>query len=61
MNTITSAWAALRGYKSYVIGLLTLAIGFYLKEPSMISQGVAIITIRAGIAGISTVPPSQQQ
>ena len=55
LNTILNIKTALSGYKSYIVGILTMATGFYLKDGNMIATGLGIITIRAGIAKIPTL------
>jgi hypothetical protein len=56
METLSKIKHLLSGSKSYIVGFLTIAIGFYLKDGNMISTGLGIITIRAGIS--KAIPPA---
>lgn len=38
------------GKKSYIVGALTIVLGFMQNDTQMIMTGLGIITLRAGIA-----------
>lgn len=38
------------GYKTYIIGLIAIAIGLYYGDKELVLTGLGFITIRAGIA-----------
>ena len=40
----------LKGKKSYFVGTLAIGLGLYLGDREMITTGLGIITLRAGIA-----------
>ena len=51
METIKKIRALLKGYKTYIVGGLTIAIGIYTQNNEMIMTGLGFITLRAGFTG----------
>ncbi len=51
MKTIISFFS---GKKAYIVGILMVVLGILQGNQDMILQGLSVITIRAGIAKIST-------
>jgi len=47
LNTIVKF---LSGKKSYIVGVLTIILGFLNGDTQMIMTGLGIVTLRAGIA-----------
>lgn len=39
----------LRGKKTYIIGIITIVVGIFIADTPLILQGLAVITLRAGI------------
>ncbi len=39
-----------QGKKAYIVGTLTIILGFLNKDQTMVMSGLGIITLRAGIA-----------
>jgi len=38
------------GYKTYIVGIIAIAIGLYYGDKELVLTGLGFITIRAGIA-----------
>lgn len=49
MSNIYKAIEFLRGKKSYVVGVLTIVLGYLNGDNAMIMSGLGIITLRAGM------------
>lgn len=47
---MTNIIAFFSGKKSYIVGILTVILGFMNNDTQMIMAGLGIITLRAGIA-----------
>jgi len=46
---MTSIIEFLRGKKAYIVGILTIILGFLNHNMEMVTTGLGIITLRAGI------------
>lgn len=42
----------LKGHKSYIVGALMILLGLLQENPELILQGVAVMTLRAGISKV---------
>lgn len=52
MNVLVTLRELLKGKKTYIIGITLMLIGFELEDQAMILNGLAFMTIRAGIKGV---------
>lgn len=43
---------ALKGYKTYFIGLLMIGIGLYYQDKQLVLEGLGLITLRAGLKNV---------
>lgn len=50
MTFISSIFSFFSGKKTYIIGILMIALGYLQANNDMILQGLGLITLRAGIA-----------
>mgnify|MGYP001567045478 CR=1 FL=1 len=42
----------LSGYKTYLVGIAMIILGYYNSDSQMLMEGIAVITLRQGIAKI---------
>lgn len=50
MKVIHEYMEWLKGKKSYVIGILMIALGLLQGDNHLVMEGIAVMTLRAGIA-----------
>lgn len=50
MKTSLNIFSFLQGYKTYIVGLAMIVMGFYNGDYPLILQGIGMMTLRAGIA-----------
>jgi hypothetical protein len=53
MKTSLSVFSFLHGYKSYIVGLAMIVLGFYNGDYQLILEGMGMMALRAGIAKMS--------
>ena len=52
MKISLNVFSFLHGWKSYIVGLAMIVLGFYNGEYQMIIEGLGLMALRAGIAKI---------
>ena len=43
----------LKGKKTYIVGLLMIALGLLTADNPLVLEGLGLITLRAGVAGLA--------
>mgnify|MGYP001617759454 CR=1 FL=1 len=53
MNILIKLRALLAGKKAYIVGALMMILGLLNNDAKLVLEGLGLVTLRAGIAGIA--------
>lgn len=49
METLKDLWIFFKGKKTFIVGILMIALGLINQDNTMVLEGIGLITLRLGI------------